>query len=218
MVFSLLMNWFPFNSKVVILCDGSFPNHAVPLSVLTNAHEIICCDGAADKLIEFGMEPTFIVGDIDSVSEETKKNYAERIVLNTDQETNDQTKAVEFVLSRGAKEVIILGATGKREDHTIGNISLLLNYAEKLNVISISNSGIFRPVLYSQSLPSFKRQQVSIFSLGIPAAITSKNLKYPLKNTTLSSWWMGTLNECMGDSFSLEFATGKLIVFQKFDQ
>lgn len=162
------------------------------------------------------MEPTFIVGDLDSVSENTKNAFANRIVLNTNQETNDQTKAVEFVLNRGAKSVIILGATGKREDHTIGNISLLLDYAEKLEVLSISNSGIFRPVLQSQTLPSFKGQQVSIFSLGNPAAITSKNLKYPLKNTILNSWWMGTLNECLDESFSLEFEKGKLIVFQKF--
>ncbi|WP_321370948.1 thiamine diphosphokinase [uncultured Draconibacterium sp.] len=210
------MSHLPFESKVVILCDGSFPKHHIPLSVLENAEQIICCDGAADKLIAYGMEPTFIVGDLDSVSEKTKTTFANRIVINTDQETNDQTKAVEFVLNRGAKSVIILGATGKREDHTIGNISLLLDYAEKLEVLSISNSGIFRPVLQSQTLPSFKGQQVSIFSLGNPAAITSKNLKYPLKNTTLNSWWMGTLNECLDESFSLEFEKGKLIVFQKF--
>nr|WP_321487218.1 thiamine diphosphokinase [uncultured Draconibacterium sp.] len=211
------MNQLPFESKTVILCDGSFPKHPTPLSVLKNAQQIICCDGAADKLIEYGMEPTFIVGDIDSVSEKTKTNFADRIVLNTDQETNDQTKAVEFVQNRGAKNVIILGATGKREDHTIGNISLLLDYAEKLEVLSISNSGIFRPVLQSQTLPSFKGQQVSIFSLGTPAAVTSKDLKYPLSKTTLSSWWMGTLNECLSESFSLEFEKGKLIVFQKFE-
>ena len=217
MVFSFHMNQLPFESKTVILCDGSFPKHPIPLSVLKNAQQIICCDGAADKLIEYGMEPTFIVGDIDSVSEETKTNFADRIVLNTDQETNDQTKAVEFAQNRGAKNVIILGATGKREDHTIGNISLLLDYAEKLEVLSISNSGIFRPVLQSQTLPSFKGQQVSIFSLGTPAAVTSKDLKYPLSKITLSSWWMGTLNECLSESFSLEFEKGKLIVFQKFE-
>lgn len=210
------MNQLPFKSRVVILCDGSFPTHHIPLCVLDNAEQIICCDGAADKLIEYGKEPTFIVGDLDSVSEKTKTDFADRIVLNTDQETNDQTKAVEFALNQGAKNTIILGATGKREDHTIGNISLLLDYAEKIKILSISNSGIFRPILHSQTLPSFKGQQVSVFSLGNPTAITSKDLKYPLSKTILSSWWMGTLNECLGDSFSLEFEKGKLIVFQKF--
>jgi len=210
------MNQIPFQSKVVILCDGSFPAHPVALSCLHNAEQIICCDGAADKLIEFGMEPTFIVGDIDSLSEAAKNTYADRIVHCPDQETNDQTKAVEFVCERGVREVVILGATGKREDHTIGNISLLLNYAKKLKVVSVSNSGFFYPVLHSQNFSSYKGQQVSIFSIGIPAAVTSENLKYPLNKTVLSSWWMGTLNECTADSFSLAFDEGQLVVFQKF--
>lgn len=211
------MNQTKFKSKVVILCDGSFPKHPIPLSYLKNATQIICCDGAADKLIKFGMTPNYIVGDLDSVSEKTKTDFANCIVRNNDQETNDQTKAVEFVVKNNIKNVVILGATGKREDHTIGNIALLLDYAHKLNVISVSNSGIFRPILKSQEFESFKGQQVSIFSVGTPVAITSKNLKYPLNNAILDSWWMGTLNECISNSFSLEFAVGRIIVFQKFE-
>lgn len=204
--------------KVVILCDGSFPQHPVPLSYLKNAEQIICCDGAADKLIEFGMTPDYIVGDLDSVSKKTKADYADKIVYNGDQETNDQTKAVEFVLQKGYTKVAILGATGKREDHTIGNIALLLEYANKLDVVSISNTGIFRPVLKSVKCASFKGQQVSIFCVGTPTPLTSAHLKYPLNKTILHSWWMGTLNESLGDSFSLEFDKGRLIVFQKFDE
>lgn len=211
------MNQTEFKSKLVILCDGSFPKHKVPLSYLKNAEQIICCDGAADKLIEYGMTPDYIVGDIDSVSEKTKIDFADRLVYIDDQETNDQTKAVEFAVKNGAKNVVILGATGKREDHTIGNISLLLNYACKLDVISVSNSGIFKPALKSQTFHSFKGQQVSIFSVGTPVAITSANLKFPLSKTVLNSWWMGTLNECLSHSFSLEFNSGQLIVFQKFE-
>lgn len=210
------MNQPYFESEVVILCDGSFPKHPVTLSYLNNAEQIICCDGAADKLIEFGLTPSFIVGDMDSVSEKTKTELADKIIASKDQETNDQTKAVEFALQQGIKKVVILGATGKREDHTIGNISLLLDYAEKIEVISVSNSGIFQPALKAKTFESFKGQQVSIFSLGIPSSVSSKNLKYPLNNTILSSWWMGTLNECMDNSFSLEFDKGKFIVFQKF--
>lgn len=205
-----------FKSSVIILCDGSFPKHPTPLSYLKNAQHIICCDGAADKLIEFGMTPDYIVGDLDSVSEKTKTNYADRIVRDSNQETNDQTKAIQFAAKKGFKNLVILGATGKREDHTIGNISLLLDYAQKLDVISISNSGIFQAAIKPQSFQSFKGQQVSVFSLGVPTAITSTNLKYPLNNTVLSSWWMGTLNECTSNSFSLEFDSGQVIVFQKF--
>lgn len=205
------------NPEVVILCDGAFPEHRIPLSYLKNARKIICCDGAADTLIAYGMTPDYIVGDLDSVSEKTKTNFADRLVRSDDQETNDQTKAVQFALQNGAKSIVILGATGKREDHTIGNISLLLDYAEMADIISISNSGYFKPLLKSRTFPSFKGQQVSIFSLGTPTPLTSNKLKYPLTNTILNSWWKGTLNESLDNSFSLEFIDGKFIVFQKFE-
>jgi thiamine pyrophosphokinase len=98
----------------------------------------------------------------------------------------------------------------------MGNISLLLDYAQTVNVVSISNSGIFTPLLQSGSLPSFTGQQVSVFSIGTPCKVSSEHLKYPLKDTVLNSWWMGTLNEALTDTFSLNFSDGKLVVFQKF--
>lgn len=205
-----------FLSSVIILCDGEFPSHPIPLAYLNNAKEIICCDGAADKLIEYGMEPSFIVGDLDSVSVNVKKRYADRLYEDINQEINDQTKAVLFAIKKGASKLVILGATGKREDHTIGNISLLLEYKKQIEVISVSNNGEFIPVISSQTFDSEKGQQISIFSIGVPCTITSGNLKYPLKNTKLNSWWMGTLNEAIGNTFSLQFDQGQIIVFKKF--
>ncbi len=203
-------------SRIVVLCDGDFPNHPIALSCLENASEIICCDGAADKLIAFGLEPSYIVGDLDSVSESVKMQYDDRLYEDLNQEINDQTKAVNFAIKKGATKLVILGSTGKREDHTIGNISLLLDYRKEIEVISVTNNGVFIPVLSSCKIDSFNSQQVSIFSLGIPTSITSENLRYPLNNKKLNSWWMGTLNEALGTSFSLSFNQGQIIVFKKF--
>ena len=47
---------------------------------------------------------------------------------NPDQETNDQTKAVNYLMEKGFRRIAIVGATGRREDHTLGNISLLMEY------------------------------------------------------------------------------------------
>jgi len=154
---------------------------------------------------------------MDSISTENKKKYRDIIIQIADQETNDQTKAIELAVKKGFKEVVILGATGKREDHTIGNISLLCDYARKIKVCSVGNNGIFTPVLQSTKFNSNKGQQISIFSLKPETEITSENLKYPLKGLTLKSWWMGTLNESLGENFTLSFKEGELIVFQVFE-
>jgi thiamine pyrophosphokinase len=204
-------------SKTIILGNGSFPKHSIPLAILKNAETIICCDGAANELIAFGLKPSVIIGDMDSISSENKEKYNDIIVQIADQETNDQTKAIDWAVKNGMTEVVILGATGKREDHTIGNISLLCDYARKIKVCCVGNNGIFIPVLQSTEFKSHKGQQISIFSLKPQTKITSKNLKYPLNELTLKSWWMGTLNESLGENFSLSFKNGELIVFQVFE-
>ena len=57
--------------ETAILANGKFPDHPVPLGYLLNAKRVICCDGAADSLIDFGLEPFAIAGDCDSVNKKT---------------------------------------------------------------------------------------------------------------------------------------------------
>jgi thiamine pyrophosphokinase len=203
-------------SKVVVLGNGAFPKHPIPVGILKNAETIICCDGAANELIKFGLNPSIIVGDMDSISSENKLKFRDIIIQIDDQETNDQTKAVNWAVVNGFKEIVILGATGMREDHSIANISLLCNYLKTIKVFAVSDYGIFTPVLNSTSFNSYAGQQVSIFSLNPETKITSENLKFPLDQLSLKSWWMGSLNESTGDKFSLRFENGELIIFQVF--
>ena len=116
----------------------------------------------------------------------------------------------------GYKDIVIIGATGKREDHTLGNISLLAEYVQEMNVIMVTDTGILRPFLKSTSVSSFPGQQVSIFSIDTETEVTSHGLRYPLNRTKITNWWFATLNESLGDSFSLEFTRGRIIVYLKF--
>lgn len=204
------------SDKCVILADGSYPAHGIPLGYLRSAEHIICCDGSAKSLLEAGIVPEAIVGDLDSISDEIAKKYSDRLYRDDDEETNDLTKAVSWCINNGYKEIVILGATGKREDHTLGNISLLTEYAKKIDVIMVTDTGIFTPHLKSCTIHSFPGQQISIFSINPDTQFTSSGLKYKLDGLKLKNWWRGTLNEATGDSFDLKFAGGPLIVFQKF--
>lgn len=204
------------SSKTVIVADGEFPAHSIPLAYLSNAARIICCDGSAGNLLDAGYIPDAIVGDMDSLSPEIAIRFSDRIFRETNQETNDLTKAVNWCAANGYSDIVILGATGKREDHTIGNISLLAEYILKTPVLMVSNSGFFLPFTSSATIPCFPGQQISIFSIDINTEITSYGLKYPLTRSRISNWWQATLNEATGHSFSLDFANGRLIVYLKF--
>ena len=204
------------NAYTVVVADGSFPAHDIPLGYLRNAKRVICCDGSAGNLVNAGIEPDAIVGDMDSLTEELSLKFADRIFRDENQDTNDLTKVISWCRERGYDNLIILGATGKREDHTIGNISLLTEYAKDMNVTMVTDTGIMRPYLNDCKIHSFPCQQVSIFSIDPQTEITSHGLKYPLSSTKITNWWFATLNEAIGDSFSLEFK-GRLIVYLKFE-
>jgi thiamine pyrophosphokinase len=202
--------------KTVILANGAYPTHNVPLKHLHDAGLIVCCDGAAEKLVAHGLEPGILIGDLDSVSPALKKRFEKVLVQDSDQETNDLTKAVNWCISTGIKEVTILGATGIREDHTLGNISLLSDYSKKIDVVMLTDTGSFRVYDRSVTVSSRAGQQVSLFSIDPALAVSSSGLRYPLIALRLGSWWRGTLNEAEGDSFRLEFAKGQIIVFTEY--
>jgi len=201
--------------KTVILANGKFPEHPIPLNILREANQIICCDGAAVKLEKFGLSPNAIVGDLDSISNELKEKYSDRLFHFPDQNSNDLSKAVNWCKNENINNIIILGATGMREDHALGNIGLLCSYAKMgVNVEMVTDYGIFTPILQSMRFESFEGQAVSIFSPRNETRVTSQNLEYPLNNLQISDLWMGTLNKSLGNWFELSFAPGPLIVFQ----
>lgn len=203
------------NTYNIILADGRFPSNEVPLYYLNHAAKIVCCDGAVLKLLKHGLEPDVIVGDMDSIVPELKEQFADIIHQDKDQESNDLTKAVNYCVNQGMKDLVILGATGLREDHAIGNISLLAQYAQKANVKLVTNYGTFTAISESTTFKSFECQQVSIFTLDTDVQVTSTQLKFPLTEVNFDAWWKGTLNEALSNQFTLDFKTGKrLVVFQ----
>lgn len=128
-------------ATAIIVGNGDFPRTAFPRYLAGSADYIVCCDGAlatwirvAPKIFGELRIPDVVIGDMDSLSPALRKRYADRVVHVEEQDFNDQTKALLHVLAnfRDVDTIHFLGATGKREDHTIGNVSLLMEYAKAL--------------------------------------------------------------------------------------
>ena len=139
------------HKTVVIICDGQFPKTEYPRYLIRTADFIICCDGALKKFMKnstaiFGEErlPDLVIGDMDTLPASWQKKYADIIVKESEQEHNDQTKAVRWALSniQGIGELYILGSTGGRADHTIGNLSLLMEYTRMFELGEITIQAI----------------------------------------------------------------------------
>ena len=189
----------------VILANGSFPRRKCLLETLCAAGRIVCCDGAAAKLLRAGLEPDLVVGDLDSLDPALRKRFKKRLVHESEQETNDLSKAFRACMARGWRNIVILGAGGRREDHLLGNISLLPLFAAGADVRMETDYGTFLPVLKSASFRRPAGTKVSIFSFHPEMPVTATGLKYPLDMLRLPFWWCGTLNETTAPEFSLAF-------------
>lgn len=200
----------------VILADGDFPKRQEMLRLLTECDYLCCCDNAGRALIErHGIMPHAIVGDGDSLPQDFKERYANIYHQIDEQDYNDLTKATRHCQALGYTNITYLGATGKREDHTLGNISLLSFYQRELGVSGtmITDHGTFTAHQGDATIPTFPRQQVSIFNISC-TRIESEGLRW--QSYAYRELWQGTLNEATGDAITLR-TDGEYIIFRSHE-
>jgi len=199
--------------NVVILLNGEFPNHDFTISILNKSDYIICCDGAVNQLEDFGLNPSIIIGDMDSINDSLKNKYANKLIQIKEQTDTDLEKALNYCVNNKINEVNILGFSGKRDDQYLSNIFLGFEYSHKLNIEMYSNFGSFFFVNKKQIFESFKGQTVSIFSISKETTIKTNNLKYFLNEDSLPFLYSGISNESISNWFSLKVAGGSIMVY-----
>lgn len=208
------------HSNVVIICDGKFPKTEYPRYLIRSADFIICCDGALRKFLRnstaiFGEArlPDLVIGDMDTLPAAMQKRYSDIIIKETEQEHNDQTKAVRWALNnlKGIDSIHILGATGGRTDHTIGNTSLLMEYTRMfdlrdISIEMVSDEGTVFPINDTIEFECGPGRSVSIFTPDNSLKIRSEGLMYPTDEVIFDNWWKATLNKSIADTVKLELS------------
>ena len=201
-------------NNVVILCNGEFPRKEYPLYLLEKAEAVVCCDGAAVKYLRrFGRMPEAVIGDMDSLPKKWREELAPIAVLVEEQDDNDMTKAMRYVLEHHPEvtEIHILGATGLREDHTVGNLGLLMEYTRmfdlgEMRVEMVSDYSTAFAVTDSCELHVGKGRRVSLFSPDNSLTIKSEGLEWPTDGVVFDNWWPATLNRATADVVKLTFS------------
>jgi len=181
---------------------------------------IVCADSGAEHARRLGLDLKAIIGDMDSISEETLGYYEDRgtkIIRISEQETNDFEKALQYLLEQNIQDIRVLGMTGGRTDHTFTNFSAMLRYTdrfEKLVAIDMygehqflttrrNNASIYCPIGATISLTPF----------GEANGVTTTNLKYPLKGEALQLGVReGLSNVATGTPVGVTIESGALLI------
>lgn len=180
----------------VILAAGDFPRKGgAAWRLLVAAKHVICCDGAADAYRRrMGRAPDFVVGDGDSV----RGAFAHKVVV-PEQETNDLAKAVRVCRAHGWRKPLVLGATGKREDHALGNIFRMLDCGLEI----VTDFGRFVPLTNRATFAVRKGAPVSIFATDPATRMTSAGLAWPLDDVRFENLYCATLNRATASRVKL---------------
>ncbi len=211
-------------AEVAILANGDYPTHPIPLGLLHQAKRLYCCDQAGEKALhDPHLKIEAVVGDGDSLSPSLCNKIGCRFIRIGEQDDNDLTKTTRYALNHqelsasAEKPVFVyIGATGKREDHTLGNISLMMRYHKEMYIrpVMVTDYGWFVPVTGDAVFESFPGQQVSLFNFSC-TELTGEGLKWnPYPTTQL---WQGTLNEALDCRFSIQ-ANGDYLVYRTFEK
>ena len=187
----------------VVLAAGDFPHGEVARALLEGAEQVICCDSAAEEFCAWGGIPTAIVGDMDSLPAALRERFADRIVLRPDQNTNDLWKAVTYAIEQGHNRISVLGAFGKREDHTLGNLMLLAARLREAELQMVGDRGVFDFIDEPSAFESFLGEQVSLFALNPMSEISVTGLRYEPPQNRLAALWQGVSNESLCDEFTV---------------
>lgn len=191
-----------FAPEAIVLANGDFPRAGLALSVVErwmngsiNA-PLACCDGAVNKLLSHTDRlPSIVVGDLDSLSLEMREHLGERAHRIAEQETNDLTKTINYTVhTLGYSSITLIGASGGREDHLLGNLALLPTYAGLVSeLLMLTDYGHFRLITEPSTLEVRVGQALSVFNFD-QTPITMRGVEWPLEQYTLPQLWCGTLN------------------------
>lgn len=184
--------------RTVILAAGDFPEKGgEPRRILASASRVVACDSAAAEFRRVLRRwPDVTVGDFDSVGADIPPVS----IYDADDETNDLTKAIELCRREGWKNPIVLGATGKREDHTIGNVFR----ACEAGVRICTETGDFLPVRGRLSFRAARDAGISVFAPDPRTRMKSRGLKWKLDGVKFDSVWRATLNRACGENVTVE--------------
>lgn len=205
--------------EAIVIANGSFPKRTEALShidrwIKNGEQTLACCDGAVNNLSLYTDKlPDVVIGDLDSISPNLKTKLAGRLIRISEQETNDLSKTIRYLSSElNKKRVILLGATGKRDDHTLGNLALLPCCAGLLDdLVLITETGYFRLIQEECTLEVKRGTQVSFFNFA-QTPLTIEGVHWPLDNYTLPHLWSGTLNRADEDIIKI-YTESPILVF-----
>ncbi len=203
--------------RVLILANGEPPSQKLLAGLAADHDLFLAADGAALTAARLGVCPDIVSGDFDSLDLDAARASLPdaEFIPTPDQNRTDLEKAFGIALMRGADSVTVAGAAGRRLDHTLGNVSLLLRWrAEypKLPVVFVADGSKTQAVIGEIVLETEPGDALSLLSFDGRAQVSLAGVRWPLQNHPLAVGVGGLLNEATGTRISVKAYGGIILL------
>lgn len=213
----------------ILLCGGHMDDSFVRDCIENISPDCII---GIDRGLEFcyrnQIVPQYILGDFDSIRPEVIGWYREQKEIpireyKPEKDATDTRMGLELALKLGSDRIFLLGATGGRLDHYMGNLQSLVVPAMAGTEAWILDEQNAMTVL-SRSRTIKKEcafgKYISFFSMGDEVrGITLSGFKYPLKDYDMTNFdGIGVSNELAEDTALVEFRQGFLLMVMSKDK
>lgn len=211
--------------KAVVLSAGQIADYERVRPWAAGADLIICADGGIRHAFALGLTPTLVLGDFDSAGSDLIDDAAARGIpverVPVEKDETDTHLAMEEAIRRGADEVVLLGGTGDRLDHTFSNLLLLPGVPGRVDVTVADAKNLIRLLRPGgrATVPVAAGSYLSLLPLSPECkGVVAEGVKWPLDGATLR-WGqsLGVSNQIVDDEAFVAVREGFLLVIQAWD-
>ena len=179
--------------KCLIVSGGNAPSSQLFHKYAEKTDYMIAADKGIETFYKNNIVPNMIVGDFDSVNKNILNEMSTKVEeikkLNPEKDYPDTWTAINEGIEKGAKKIYLLGATGTRLDHTLGNIGLLMMVKSKgidLEIID-NNNKIYLAKKSNMKICGKFGETISFHALSdCVKNFTIKGAKYNLESYDMS--------------------------------
>lgn len=207
-------------NTVVVVAGGPTPSKISLALLPANAVAVIAADSGLDNALALGLQPTLVVGDMDSASAEglawAQRNDVPQQVVDEDKDLTDLELALDLA-ARGADRIVVVDSGQGRPDHALANLLLLASPVYKgVEITGLVGSAVVSVVWTNRQLHGAAGSIVTLLPIhGEVAGVTTTGLQWPLHDATLHPGrTRGVSNIMVTDNAEVAVTAGVLLAIQ----
>ena len=203
-----------YKNRCVIVGGSEIKNYGLIKKYFSPDDFFIYCDCGLKHEKNFNIKPDLIIGDFDS--HKRPEDLSNVIVLPVVKDDTDTIFAVKEAMKRGFEDFVLVGVTGGRQDHNLGNIYALLMLANNnKNAVIIDDYSEMKIIKANEKVKV--KREYKFFSLinisGTSKGICITGAKYNLNNAEIKSEFQyGISNEVLDDYAEISLSEGNLLL------